>query len=89
MNATLYYKPSCPPCRWMSALAQALALYQLRRVPVTGEEARALYDRYPGRHGQLVLVSGSRVWFQRQVFAAVPFVVLTAWLERLRRGLRT
>jgi len=82
VKPTLYYKPTCPPCRWMSALAEILALYQLRRVPVTGAEARAVYDRYPEHRGQLVLIAGPRVWFQRAVFAAVPFIIVMAWLGR-------
>ncbi|MEM6793143.1 MAG: hypothetical protein AAF725_04140 [Acidobacteriota bacterium] len=75
---TLFFKPTCPPCRWMSKLAVILSLGVIRRVPIDSQEAAALYRNYPDKEGQLMLQEGTRVTFQRRVFAAVPRVILTA-----------
>jgi hypothetical protein len=72
----LIYKPTCPPCQWMSRLVCALSFGVVRRVPVEGVEAQALYDRYPDHRGELVLQDGGDAWFQRRVFLAIPLVVL-------------
>lgn len=78
---TLTYKPTCPPCRWMSRLAGVLSLGVVRRVPVEGAEAEALYDRYPDHRGELVLRDGDDTWFQRRVFLAIPLVISRTWMR--------
>jgi hypothetical protein len=62
----------------MSRLAVLLSLGVIRRNPIDSQAARALYERYPGHDGQLVLVDRSRVTFGRRVFAAVPRVIAEA-----------
>ncbi len=84
---TLFFKPTCEPCQWMSRLAVALSLGTIRRVAINSQEADALYRRYPGREGQLVLIEGQRVTFQRRVFAAVPRLILTTAPRLLMRRL--
>lgn len=88
IRPVLSFKPTCPPCRWMSATAVLLSLGHVRRVAVTGDEARALYDRYPAHRGQLVLEDGDRAWFQRQVFLALPLVVVRTWGRAARAAWR-
>ncbi|MEO1087725.1 MAG: hypothetical protein AAFY88_26120 [Acidobacteriota bacterium] len=75
---TLFFKPTCPPCGWMSKLAVVLSLGVIRRVPIDSEEAAVIYRDHPGRDGQLMLREGRRVTFQRRVFAAVPRIIVTA-----------
>lgn len=84
IRARLFYNSTCPPCQWMSKLAVMLALGAIRRVPLTGEEARQLYQAHPGREGQLMLQAGQRVVFGRRVFAEVPRCILRAWWHLLR-----
>ena len=73
---TLFYKPTCPPCRWMSKAAVVLSMGVIRRVPISSEEAAVIYREHPGREGQLMLRQGRRVSFQRRVFAEVPLILL-------------
>ena len=84
---TLFYKPTCPPCRWMSKMAVILSLGVIRRVPIDSREAAALYRHHPDNEGQLMLREGTRVTFQRRVFAAVPRIILTAGPRLLLRRL--
>jgi hypothetical protein len=67
----------------MSRLVVWFSLGTIRRVPLTSNEARELYRRFPEQEGQLVLIQGDRVTFGRMVFAAVPRTVLVAWLHAL------
>jgi hypothetical protein len=83
----LFYKESCPPCRIMSRLAVILALGLIRRIPLDSREAAELYALYPGHEGQLVLVDGSRVSFQRMVYAALPVCVVRRLMRAaVKRG---
>ncbi len=68
----------------MSLLVVVFSIGHVRRVPLTTTEAQALYDRFPGHRGQLVLEDSGRVWFQRRVFLAVPVVVARTWMRAAR-----
>ena len=81
IRARLFYKSSCPPCRWMSKLATILSLGAIKRVSIMGKEAKAIYEKYPEHSGQLVLINGERVTFGRLVFAEVPRCIINAWLN--------
>lgn len=74
----LFYKDSCPPCRWMSKLAVVLSCGTIRRIAISSIEARALYAIYPQHAGQLLLIEGSRLTAGRLVFAAVPATIVRA-----------
>lgn len=74
----LFFKRTCPPCRWMSRLVVVFSLGLVERAPIDSDEAAALYRRHPGHEGQLVLLERRRVTFGRRVFLAVPRIVLTA-----------
>ncbi|MDP9611075.1 hypothetical protein JOF35_003352 [Streptomyces demainii] len=81
----LFYKATCPPCRSLSRLAVIVSLGVIRRVPIGSDAGRALYARYPGHEGQLILLETRRVTFGRRVFAAVPRVIVTAPFRLLSR----
>jgi hypothetical protein len=63
----------------MSRLAVIMSLGTIRRVPISGEEAKALYKAYPAYEGQLVLIRGRHITFGRMVFAQVPWCIAGAW----------
>ena len=83
--ARLFYKNTCPPCRWMSKLAVILSLGTIRRVPIQGTEAATFYKNYPAHEGQLVLIQGHHITFGRKVFAGVPKCIVTAWWLAIKK----
>ncbi|MGB7922610.1 MAG: hypothetical protein WCF57_05140 [Pyrinomonadaceae bacterium] len=85
-RANLFYKSTCPPCRWMSRLAVILSFGIIRRTPVSSAEAKALYQQYPEHDGQLILTYPHGVAFGRMVFAAVPLVVLKGGWDIITRS---
>jgi hypothetical protein len=88
IRARLFYKSTCPPCNWMSKLATIMSLGTIKRVSILGDEADALYEKYPDHRGQLVLIEGKRVTFGRLVFAAVPRCIVMAWFNLIRSILK-
>jgi len=80
LRPTLFYKSTCPPCRWMSRLSVVLSLGIFRRIAINSAEAKELYSRYPDQRGKLVLIHPYGVTFGRKVFAVTPFAILmVAW----------
>ncbi len=88
VRATLFYKSYCPPCQWMSKLAVMLALGSIKRVPIEGDEANSIYEKYREHQGQLILVKGNRVTFGRLVFAEIPRTIIIVWWHLIRAVLR-
>ncbi|MGH1386567.1 hypothetical protein [Kordia sp.] len=84
IRARLFYKSTCPPCKWMSKLATILSLGTIKRISIYGEEAETLYQQYPDHRGQLVLKVGKKVTFGRSVFAEVPRCIVMAWFNLIR-----
>jgi hypothetical protein len=82
----LLYAGSCPKCRALARLTVLLSLHTVRKEPLEKPEwQKFYYEEYPQARGYPVLFLDGRPIFGRRVFLAVPRVILTCWVARLRR----
>jgi len=86
----LFYRATCPRCRWLSRVALVLALGRIRRVPLGSPEAEALVREGRLPRGKLAFVGRGGTGLGWGVVPAMAAAVLTAPLRlpriRARRG---
>jgi len=84
----LFYNARCPPCCFLSQLAERLSLGTLRRVPLDSVQAVTLRRQHSEWQGELLLAAGPRVWLGGAVFRRLPKVVAIGLRRRLGKALR-
>lgn len=72
----LFYRATCPRCRFLSAALVALSVGIMRRVPNTSAEATAIFDARGVERGKLALLHRGRLHVGRSVFAYAWVAVL-------------
>lgn len=85
IRAKLYYKDTCPPCRFLSNLVVILSAGTIKRVPISGNEAKEMYRLYPEHEGQLALLMHQKYTFGKYVFLKVPLCILNALWQIVRK----
>jgi hypothetical protein len=72
----------------MSKLAVILSFGTIKRIPISGKEAEAIYQNFPGERNKLMLQVGHDFIFGRTVFVHVPRCIIFIWWQWIKMHTR-
>ncbi|MEJ2675503.1 MAG: hypothetical protein P8011_09990 [Acidihalobacter sp.] len=83
-NAVLYFKATCPPCRYIARIVHLLCGKSVRLVSIEQSEARNFFSAHPAYDGLPVMCDGPRVTAGWWILAALPGVTARNIARRLK-----
>jgi hypothetical protein len=85
LPAVLVYRSTCPKCRWLSKIALIITFNQLRRIPLSSDEAQQIYAAFPGTKNKLAVFYRGKLYIGKKVIGGIThFFLRELVFERFR-----